>query len=634
MPTVYVNDKPVEIGTQKLNCIQAARAGRRVHPALLLAPALTVVASCRMCLVEVGDLKDGKLTMQPKVVPGCQTPVKDGTVIVTGEYDKRDPPLPALPYDPATYKAARRRASQEGPGRHARRAAAQSSARLPGLRQGRRVLAAGLQLQLRPLRDADDRREEHAAEQAGPRRARSRCSPTAASCARAACASPARSAARPSCMVINRGHHAEIDIFPGEPLDNKLAGNVVDLCPVGALGSQGLPLQAARLVPEDDRRRLLAVAAPAAASTSIPTRTSSTACGRGEPAGAGLLHVRRGPVRLPLRQLDRTLHAAARARRDGSSLARCRGRDLLPRLRQAFADAAQANAGGVVAVLSPFLTCRGSVPARQVLQGAVDGRAARARAGAGGRRGRHVPEGRAGNAGRAGEVHHPRREVPEPPRRRGGAASTSRARSMSVRRRRCSSRSTARLVRGRLSRPRSSSRQRDAGASWKAPAAAGGAGPVRTPARPRRPSIVLPATSVVREGRHVRQPRRAGPDVRRGGAAAGEVRTDGNWRSTCSAAAGWCKRPTVRAELAAAMPEFAKLAEKAVPADWHAIRAGRPCEAVPPASPWGSRRANCGGTHSRDFNDRDRSCSIYDATHTAIVIVAVIGVRAWARART
>ena len=39
-------------------------------------------------------------------------------------------------------------------------------------------------------------------------------------------------------QVISRGDHAEIDIFPGEPLDNKLAGNVVDLCPVGALGSK------------------------------------------------------------------------------------------------------------------------------------------------------------------------------------------------------------------------------------------------------------------------------------------------------------------------------------------------------------------------------------------------------------
>jgi NADH-quinone oxidoreductase subunit G len=36
-------------------------------------------------------------------------------------------------------------------------------------------------------------------------------------------------------QVTRRGNHAEIDIFPGEPVDNPLAGNVVDLCPVGAL---------------------------------------------------------------------------------------------------------------------------------------------------------------------------------------------------------------------------------------------------------------------------------------------------------------------------------------------------------------------------------------------------------------
>ena len=38
--------------------------------------------------------------------------------------------------------------------------------------------------------------------------------------------------------VISRGNHSEIDIFPGEPCNNKLAGNVVDLCPVGALCSK------------------------------------------------------------------------------------------------------------------------------------------------------------------------------------------------------------------------------------------------------------------------------------------------------------------------------------------------------------------------------------------------------------
>jgi NADH-quinone oxidoreductase subunit G len=39
-------------------------------------------------------------------------------------------------------------------------------------------------------------------------------------------------------QVIHRGTHSEIDIFPGEPLNNKLATNVVDLCPVGALCSK------------------------------------------------------------------------------------------------------------------------------------------------------------------------------------------------------------------------------------------------------------------------------------------------------------------------------------------------------------------------------------------------------------
>ena len=36
-------------------------------------------------------------------------------------------------------------------------------------------------------------------------------------------------------FVEGRGYKEEINIFPGHPLNNKLAGNVVDICPVGAL---------------------------------------------------------------------------------------------------------------------------------------------------------------------------------------------------------------------------------------------------------------------------------------------------------------------------------------------------------------------------------------------------------------
>src|SRR5262245_29405443 len=100
MATVYVNDKPVEIGNDRLNLVQAAERAGVFVPHYCWHPELTVVASCRMCLVEVGELKDGKVTMQPKVLPGCQTPARDGTVVVTGEYGEwRDGQAPTrLPY--------------------------------------------------------------------------------------------------------------------------------------------------------------------------------------------------------------------------------------------------------------------------------------------------------------------------------------------------------------------------------------------------------------------------------------------------------------------------------------------------------------------------------------------------------
>jgi NADH-quinone oxidoreductase subunit G len=37
---------------------------------------------------------------------------------------------------------------------------------------------------------------------------------------------------------VNRGDHNVVDLFPGKPWDNALSGNVVDICPVGALVSR------------------------------------------------------------------------------------------------------------------------------------------------------------------------------------------------------------------------------------------------------------------------------------------------------------------------------------------------------------------------------------------------------------
>ena len=127
----------------------------------------------------------------------------------------------------------------------------------------------------------DGRREEHAAEQAGHLRRRSRCSPTAASCAPAASGSPARSAGTAELQVISRGHHAEIDIFPGRPARQQAGRQRRRPLPGRRPGSQGLPLQAARLVPEGDRQRLHPLLDRLQRSTSTRTRTSSTASGRG-----------------------------------------------------------------------------------------------------------------------------------------------------------------------------------------------------------------------------------------------------------------------------------------------------------------------------------------------------------------
>src|SRR5437870_10930226 len=84
MAVIHVNNKPVDIGPEKLNLIQAAQRAGVLIPHYCWHPALSVVASCRMCLVEVGEKKpDGTVAMQPKVVPACQTRALDGTVIVT-----------------------------------------------------------------------------------------------------------------------------------------------------------------------------------------------------------------------------------------------------------------------------------------------------------------------------------------------------------------------------------------------------------------------------------------------------------------------------------------------------------------------------------------------------------------------
>ncbi|HVJ69430.1 MAG TPA: molybdopterin-dependent oxidoreductase [Caulifigura sp.] len=216
MPTVIVNDKPVEIGaSEKLNCIQAAqRAGFEI-PTYCYHPSLSVVASCRMCLVEVGQIgQDGVVAMQPKLVPACQTPVKNGTVVVTDSPKVKAAQNQVLEFLLLNHPLDCPVCDQAG----------ECKLQDFAFRYGR-----GYSRLREPKLQKPDK--DHIGEHITL--FNDRC----IVCTR--CVRFTREISGTSeLQLVSRGSHEEIDIFPGEPCNNKLAGNVVDLCPVGALCSK------------------------------------------------------------------------------------------------------------------------------------------------------------------------------------------------------------------------------------------------------------------------------------------------------------------------------------------------------------------------------------------------------------
>ncbi|HXG12369.1 MAG TPA: molybdopterin-dependent oxidoreductase [Gemmataceae bacterium] len=215
MATVYVNDKPVDIGGERLNLIEAALRAGVFIPHYCWHPALSVVASCRMCLVEVGERKpDGTVVMQPRVVPACQTPARDGTVVVTNSPKARAAQQQTLegllinhPLDCPVCDKAGECLLQDYSYRFGRSESRMidekfSPPNKPYIGDNVTLFTDRCIMCSRCVRFTRE------------------ISGTA------------------ELQIINRGEWTEIDIFPGQPLNNKLATNVVDLCPVGALCSK------------------------------------------------------------------------------------------------------------------------------------------------------------------------------------------------------------------------------------------------------------------------------------------------------------------------------------------------------------------------------------------------------------
>jgi NADH-quinone oxidoreductase subunit G len=332
MAVVYVNDKPVDIGAEKLNLIQAAKKGGVFVPHYCWHEALTVVASCRMCLVEVGEKKpDGAVVMQPKVVPACQTPAKDGTVVVTDSKKARDAQMQTLeglllnhPLDcPVCDKAGE--------------CLLQDFSFGYGKSQSRMI---------------DEKHAPPNKPHIGPNVTlfTDRC----ILCSR--CVRFTREiSGEAELQVINRGDHSEIDIFPGDALDNKLATNVVDLCPVGALCSKDF-LYKQRVW---NLKTKNSVCADCSTGCSVHLDGNKNIVYRLRPRFNPLAqgHFMCDDGRLGYHYVNSKGRFLRPAVRRNGELTAASWPEVASEIRHAFTNAAAKDGAAVVGVLSPFLTC-------------------------------------------------------------------------------------------------------------------------------------------------------------------------------------------------------------------------------------------------------------------------------------
>src|SRR5579862_5818656 len=201
MPKITVDGKSVECKDRQM-VLQACLDSGQFLPHYCYHQGLSIPANCRICLVEVEGI--------PKLVPSCQTAIRDGMVVHSKstkaianqkqvmEYLLINHPLDCPICDQAgecllqdySYQYGRSQSRFE-----------EDKAKKPKKDVGENIYLYS-----------------------------DRC----IMCTR--CVRFTREVTGTSELFVEgRGHREEIAIFPGRPCNNKLSGNVVDLCPVGAL---------------------------------------------------------------------------------------------------------------------------------------------------------------------------------------------------------------------------------------------------------------------------------------------------------------------------------------------------------------------------------------------------------------
>ncbi|MFG0257906.1 MAG: 2Fe-2S iron-sulfur cluster-binding protein [Phycisphaerales bacterium JB043] len=212
MPTITIDGKTCEFEQGK-TIIQVAHENDVHIPSYCYHDALSIVASCRICLAEVwapNPRNDNTLEPIPKLVPTCQTQATDGMVVYTdspkatqGSKSVMEYLLINHPLDCPVCDQAGECLLQDYSYSHGRGISRFEEAKV---KQPKKDVGPNILLY------AD------------------RC----IMCTR--CVRFTREITHTNELIVDgRGNQEQIDVFPGRALDNDLASNVIDLCPVGAL---------------------------------------------------------------------------------------------------------------------------------------------------------------------------------------------------------------------------------------------------------------------------------------------------------------------------------------------------------------------------------------------------------------
>ncbi|NCO35587.1 MAG: hypothetical protein AUJ92_07055 [Armatimonadetes bacterium CG2_30_59_28] len=211
MPTLTIDGQQVTV-PEKTNVIEAAKTLGIEIPHYCYHPGLSVAGNCRMCMVEIEKA--------PKLAIGCFTPCTEGMVVFTNtekvkqarkdvlEFLLSNHPLDCPVCDQAGecwlqiyYMQHGQYESRMMENKIKKSKKATSIGPHVNLDQERCVLCG------RCVRFCDEITKTH------------------------------------ELGIFGRGNREELDVFPGKQLDNRYSGNVVDICPVGALTDRDFRFQ-------------------------------------------------------------------------------------------------------------------------------------------------------------------------------------------------------------------------------------------------------------------------------------------------------------------------------------------------------------------------------------------------------